>query len=1297
MNLSGLLPLLQQLPPYRALLDQRPSVPQALLPAARPYVAAGLATHADAPLVLLTARSEMAIELQQQIIDWLPPLEAGGPPVHRFAEPDALPYERIPWSNETRQQRLTALAALQSRSVHQSVHQEGVRKPIVVASARALMQKTLPAKELRLSLRPLRVGEVVRLEQMAINWAQTGYTAEEVVEEPGTFARRGGIIDIWPPNLTRPVRIDLFGDEVESLRYFDPTTQRSEQNVDAIEIGPGSEALTKYAADVLARLHIQGDNLNALENLSLAEGASPLQDPKLLLAMREELRTEVMSLANAQSFRGIEWYLPYFYEQPASLLDYLPDDALLVVDGAAEMMDTLHELEGQAGSLREELLRSGELPRDFTSSAFTRDSLRDQLLARQPILLGYSDLYGKTESPNTPFARNFAPGPRYGGKVKEIVRDVERRYDAGDSVILATRQAARMQSLLADADLNVPVQSDIDEAPRAGRVVLAQGLAGEGFVIRGLVDDRRATTDDQSADDKTTDDEPAVVGRPSSDVYNLSFLTDTELFGSAKPRARRRSKKHSTVAPEVFFADVKEGDYVVHLEHGIGRYDGLVQMEISGVEREYLQVSYAKSDKLYVPVHQADRLSRYVGASENNPVVSRLGTADWQTVKERAQRAIADIADDLLQLYAEREVVPGHAYAPDGPWQEEMEAAFPFQETDDQITAIDQVKHDMETPHPMDRVIVGDVGYGKTEVAVRAAFKAISDGKQVAMLVPTTVLAQQHYRTFNERMGSYPIRIDLLSRFRTPAQQEKTLQGLREGTVDMVIGTHRLLSRDLEFKDMGLLIIDEEQRFGVVQKERLKTLRTQLDVLSLSATPIPRTLHMSLSGVRDMSTITTAPQDRQPVHTVLTEYDDLLVRQAIGRELARGGQVFFVHNRVRGIRMLAERIQRAVPEARIVVGHGQMNERELEDAMLRFTEGEADVLVATTIIENGLDIPNANTIIISHADKMGLAQLYQLRGRVGRGAVRGHCYLLYDKGTTLSFDARRRLSAIIESSEEMGAGFRIAMRDLEIRGAGDLLGSRQSGNIDTVGFDLYTRLLAQAINEAKRKKEIFEQAESNVEQGGGDQLSVVSEQLIAGEAQNGKAPTAQPIQNLKSKIVNEAPSLFDFNDPLAPPVTLDLPLDARIPETYIAEEGLRLQIYRRIAGMTTVDGIEEMRRELIDRFGPDTGGNSGTHSVPVEVENLLFQIRVKMLALQAGVSNIGRELEQVVVRSEALENMNRKVMERRLQMALGHLEDEDFVPEAAARVGRRAIYLPVDEAGKWKSALVRTLQIMAYS
>lgn len=1266
MNLSGLLPLLRQLPAYSAILDAPPAEPQAVLHAAHPYLLAGLATHRGSPLVVLTARSEMANQLAVNLEAWLAPPEAGGPPVYLFAEPDALPYERISWSAETRQRRLTALAALQSRA--------RTAPPIVIASARALMQKTLPAKELRLALRPLRVGGVVRLDQMTRNWAQTGYHPMEIVEEPGTFARRGGIVDIWPPNLAHPVRIDLFGDEVESLRIFDPATQRTERQVNTVEIGPGNEVLSKYGPAALERLHIRGTGLNAPENLEEGDAESPLHDPRLLLALREELRAEVEQMRDAQNFRGIEWYLPYFYERPASLLDYLPADAALVVDDAAELFSTLQELEDQATGLRHDLERSGELPHNFASSFFGVEELRTELAQHQPLILGFGNLDGKTASANTELARSFAPGPRHGGQTKKMVADIARLRTAGQSTVLLTRQAARMQSLLADADMAVSVESDLVQPPPPGSISLVQGVLGEGFVVRGL---------DHSGGESA----------------NLHFFTDTELFGWSKPRARRRTHTRSSVAPEVFFSDVKTGDFVVHLEHGIGQFDGLVKMELGGVEREYIQVSYAKSDKLYVPVHQADRLSRYVGAGDAKPPVTRLGTADWQTVKERTRREIADIADDLLKLYAERELVEGHSYSPDGPWQEELEASFPFEETPDQLEAIDSVKQDMESERPMDRLICGDVGYGKTEVAVRAAFKAIVDGRQVAVLVPTTVLAQQHYRTFSRRLSRFPVRVEMLSRFRTPAQQQRIIDGLADGSVDLVIGTHRLLSQDVQFKDLGMMIIDEEQRFGVAQKEKLKQLRTQVDVLTLSATPIPRTLHMSLSGVRDMSTINTPPKERQPVHTVLAEYDDLMVRQAIQRELDRNGQVFFVHNRVRGIKTLADRIQRLIPDAKVLTGHGQMPERELEDVMVLFAEGEADVLVCTTIIENGLDIPNANTIIINRADRFGLAQLYQLRGRVGRSAQRGHCYLLYDKHTNLSFDARRRLSAVLESSEELGAGFRIAMRDLEIRGAGDLLGARQHGHIDSVGFDLYTRLLAQAINDAKQKKERFEKAVAKQE--GETPANGAAESATEADAESGTESSTESATESHTAVNGAAPaaqpatdgSPFDINDPLAPPVTLDLPLDAQIPQTYIGEDDLRLQMYRRIAGLTSPEAIAEMRKELIDRFGEDeeTGG------VPVEVDNLLFQIQVKILALRAGVQNIGRELEQLVIRSDALENMNRKAMQRRLRLGLGLLEDDEFVPDEAARVARRAIYLPVDDEGQWRSVLIRTLQIMAYA
>lgn len=1250
MHLTGLLELLNRLPPFRQLLEQGSETPLALLQSARPYITAGLHRARGSAILLLTARSEMVQQIVTQLGLWLPAPEEGGPAILSFPEADALPYERIGWSSATRQQRLTALAALQSRNNTQ---------PVVVASARALMQKTLPTRELRLALRPVKVGEIVRLDQMAARWVQTGYNPADVVEEPGIFARRGGIVDIWPPNLPYPVRIDLFGEEVESLRLFDPATQRTIRQVQQVEIGPGSEALSKYGPAALQRLGLQPDQLNAAVNLDASPTGSPLQDPNLLLAVREELRQEVEHLRDSQSFHGIEWYLPYFYEQPASLLDYLPSDGTLLLDDAIDFFATLYELETQANGLFHELQRSGELPHNFARSHFNTDEVRARLIQARPIILGYGDLGGKGTDSNTPLARSFIPGPRYAGKTKQIVSDITKLREADDAAVLFTRQAARLQATLAEANITAHVQSDlvVPSAPRS--TVLVQGVAPEGFVMRG------------------------VERTEGSGDYDLHFLTDTELFGWSKPQARRRPTAHSTVAPEIFFADVKPGEYVVHLEHGVGIYDGLVKIELGGMSREYLQVSYARNDKLYVPVHQADRLSRYVGAGEKTPAVNRLGTADWQMVKDRARKSVADIAEDLLHLYAEREVARGHSYSPDGPWQDELAASFPYEETDDQLHAIDAVRQDMESERPMDRLIAGDVGYGKTEVAVRAAFKAIMDGKQVAFLVPTTVLAQQHYRNLSERLSKFPVRVEMLSRFRTPAQQEAIIKSLANGSIDLVVGTHRILSDDLDFKDLGMLIIDEEQRFGVSQKEKLKQLRTQVDVLTLSATPIPRTLHMSLSGIRDMSTISTPPKERLPVHTVLAEYDDVLVRQAIERELARNGQVFVVNDKVRGIQALADRIQHLVPEASVDVGHGQMAERQLEDVMFRFAQGEFDVLIATTIIENGLDIPNANTIIINRADHFGLAQLYQLRGRVGRSAQRGHCYLLYEKHNPLSFDSRRRLAAIMESSEELGAGFRIAMRDLEIRGAGDLLGARQHGHIDSVGFDLYTRLLAQAINEAKRKMQVLDRAiqQQRSPDEDGDSVTVEGETNAQLEA----ASITTELTDLENS--------FDINDPLAPPVLLDLPLDAQIPQTYIEEESLRLQMYRRIAGMTHIESIDEMRREMLDRFGTD----EATENVPEEVENLFYQIRVKILALRANVQNIGRELDQLVIRSDALENINRSALEARLRQAFGSAPSRNDPDAAIPRVARRAVYLPIDDAEKWRGALVRTLEIMAYS
>jgi transcription-repair coupling factor (superfamily II helicase) len=599
-------------------------------------------------------------------------------------------------------------------------------------------------------------------------------------------------------------------------------------------------------------------------------------------------------------------------------------------------------------------------------------------------------------------------------------------------------------------------------------------------------------------------------------------------------------------------------------------------------------------------------------------------------VKESAQKAVAEIADDLLALYAAREVVDGHAFSADTFWQAELEASFPYVETEAQLRTLDEIKADMEQLRPMDRLVCGDVGYGKTEVALRAAFKAVMDGKQVAILVPTTVLAQQHYQTFAQRLAAFPVTVKMLSRFLSHRQQGEVIRGLREGGVDIVIGTHRLLSGDVVFKDLGLLIIDEEQRFGVAHKERLKQMRQQVDVLTLTATPIPRTLHMSLTGVRDMSTIDTPPEERLPVRTHVGEYDETLIRQAILRELDRDGQVYFVHNRVMGIYQMSQRLRKLVPEVRIAVGHGQMAERELESVMLEFAAGQVDVLVCTSIIESGLDIPNANTLIVNRADQFGLAQLYQLRGRIGRGARRAYAYFLHPKTSSLNDQARQRFETIAEATE-LGAGFRIAMRDLEIRGAGDLLGSRQHGHIAAVGFDLYTRLLAQAIQEARHRKEL------------------------------GGQPT--PKTELRDETVA-------YVQPLEQTVQISLPLAAYLPESYVPDSALRLQLYRRLAGMTSGGEVDDLRSELQDRFG----------TPPDEAENLFYQMQLKLLALAADVKTINTEEEQIVVRADSLEGVDRTWLQRRLG--------------ERARVARRAIWLPMDEEERWRTTLLAVLQAM---
>ncbi|MCL7452390.1 MAG: transcription-repair coupling factor [Anaerolineae bacterium] len=1174
MKLSGLLPFVEDVPAYRQLLDAAKEAVQAANPdtdstqglgvvlPARPYLVAALYQQLNIPLILLTTRSERVTQWAEQMRIW-----TGSEQVYAFPEPDALPYERVPWSRETISDRITALAAL--------VHPSSERAPVVVGSARALLQKTLPVREFRLGLRQYQVGQEIDLQRTLELWVHHGYRPDTVVEEPGTFSRRGGLVDVYPPNLLQPVRIELFGDEISSLRVFDPTTQRTLHQVDSFALAPATEALPRLAP-------------------AASERAAELDLTPCHPPARIEYREDLAHLEQGAHFRGINFYMPFFYSHPATLLDYLPGEGLCFVDDWEAVMATTMDLDFQARTLQADLVKAGELPEGFPRPYFQWDEVREALASRGCTVLGGQRQAGQRGL----FAGVFAHGERYGGQLKRVLDGFQEMRATGQRAIVVSRQARRISELLEEREMiAVPVE-DLLEPPPAGSLTLVQGTLAEGWILR----------------------------TPEGSTPTLHLLTDAEVFGWARP-APRRTHRRRPVAPEAFFADVEPGTYVVHVEHGIGLFKGLVKMGFNGSEREYLLVEYAAGDKLYVPVYQADRLSRYVGVSEHEPHINRLGTAEWEQVKAKTQKAVEEIADDLLTLYAAREVVEGHAFSSDTLWQAELEASFPYIETEAQARALDEIKTDMEQPRPMDRLICGDVGYGKTEVALRAAFKAVMDGKQVAVLVPTTVLAQQHYQTFTERLGSFPVSVEMLSRFLTRKKQEEVVENISQGGVDIVIGTHRLLSNDVDFRDLGLLIIDEEQRFGVAHKERLKQMRQEVDVLTLTATPIPRTLHMSLTGVRDMSTIDTPPEERLPVRTHVGEYDETLIRQAILRELDRGGQVYFVHNRVMGIYQMAQRLRKLVPEVKMAVAHGQMAERELEQVMLEFAAGKVDVLVCTSIIESGLDIPNANTLIINRADRFGLAQLYQLRGRVGRGARRAYAYLLHPATHTLTETARQRLETLSEATE-LGAGFRIAMRDLEIRGAGELLGSRQHGHIAAVGFDLYTRLLAKAVQDARAQHA-----------NGGD-----------GHAE--------------SRLLEEA---IAYVQPLDQAVQINLPLAAYLPEDYIRDATLRLQMYRRLAGLTSQAEIDDMESEIEDRFG----------TPPPEAKNLFYQLQLKLLALAAGAKAIVTEEGQAVIRADSLEDLDREWLQRRLG--------------DRGRVARRAVWLPLDK-DRWRTALVAALQ-----
>ncbi len=1136
MHLEGLLSLMRQLPPYSALIEQMRtagSTPdQHVLRAARPFVSAALAQDLKRPVLIVTGRVERAYNVAEQLPVWLPHT-----PVLRFAEPSSLFYERSPWAAATIRARLDVLAALCPPVGLERDSQS--RPPVIVASALALMQRTLPPREFRVSSRVLKVDQQAEPEKLLRTWLGIGYVPSSVVAEPGTFNRRGGIIDIFPIGDNRPARIEFFGDTIESLRLFDPATQRSAENIQRLVITPAREALPRLAGNV-AR-----DLAGWFEQQPPAE-----EDVTSALPDQADLGGET-------AFPLVEFYMPYFYSQPATLLDYLPDDTLVIIEDWNALSEAISDLEAQSISQRDEKLQANLLPPDYPLPYATWDELHEGLNDRTPLHLGGATIDEDSETPpddDIRLGHLFVPGPHYGGQLRLVLDSLHALNTTGDRVVVISNQGLRLAELWQEQEQQGPQPpvENVSELPDGLKFV--EGTMTEGWTLKPL------------------------TGRPTH------LFTDAELFGWKRPEPRRHHQPRA-ISPESYFADMAPGDYVVHVEYGIGRFAGMRKRVLEGNEREYLVIEFAGSDILYVPIHQADRVSRYVGANDDAPTLNRLGSPEWARTKDAARQAAEEVARELLELYATREHVQGFAFSPDSPWQHELEASFPYIETEDQLRVLQEVKADMEHSTPMDRLICGDVGYGKTEIALRAAFKAVMDNKQVTILVPTTVLAQQHFTTFSQRLAAFPIKVEMLSRFRTHKEQDKILAQTERGEVDILIGTHRLLQSDVLFKDLGLLIIDEEQRFGVTHKERLKQMRTEVDVLTLTATPIPRTLYMSLSGIRDISMIQTPPEERLPVLTHVGPYDERLVRQAILREIDRGGQVFYLHNRVSTIHAIERRLRELVPDAKIAIGHGQMPEDQLEQVMTEFADGQYDVLLCTTIIESGLDIPNANTIIIDRADTFGLAQLYQLRGRVGRGSNRAYAYLFHPKLSRLTEDARARLETIAEQTE-LGSGMSIAMRDLEIRGAGDLLGTRQSGYIASVGFHLYTQLLAQAV------------------------------------------------QRLKAGVDVE-PKLSAATSPM---ITIDLPIPTYLPVDFIPDMSLRLQLYRRLADLNDEQAVEDMRAELTDRFG----------SLPPEITGLLYQLKVKLRAQRANATAITSEDNQVSIRLPYLAEVDRAALQHYL-------------------------------------------------
>ncbi|MBI2704816.1 MAG: transcription-repair coupling factor [Actinobacteria bacterium] len=1078
-NLHALPALLSDEPGLLAALGRtKASTVLAVPEPARAMAVAGLAhLSRRQPIVVAVPATNDAERLANDLAAFL-----GESEVHLFPAWETLPFERVSPSVETMGRRLRTLWHLRDPE----------RAPrVIVASVRALVQRLGPHVE---DVEPIVVGHGDQLDptDLVEKLVSLGYRREYQVEHRGEVAVRGSIVDVFPSTADVPVRIDLWGDEIDRLTEFSVAEQRSTVDVAEAQIFPCRELLP--TDEVRARA-------------------------QRLVALEPWGREQWERLGEAQTFDGMESWLPWLTADEHVLFDVLPDTAQVLLVEPRRLRDRATDILAEEADLAASLARtwgavSGDA-REVGGHQFPQLHLPfDRLLAHTAAPAWSVTIAPEGPDVATVASAGWAPAVGAGAHLVKQLRDL---LDDGFRVVVGADgagSAARLAHILGDEGLTFGVdENGTADLTRPGGIITVAPLE-RGFVL------------------------PAV---------KLALLAEADITGRRRPHRRARPRRR---AAQGFFDDLKPGDHVVHFQHGVARYGGMVKRSINGVERDYLLLEYRGNDKLYVPSDQIDAVRHYTGGE--TPSLSKLGGGDWQKTRAKVRSAVSEIAQELVVLYQKRVHSDGHAFPDDTPWQRELEDAFPYEETADQRVAIEEVKADMERPFPMDRLVCGDVGFGKTEVAIRAMFKAVQDGKQAAVLVPTTLLAQQHFQTFGERFAGYPVRVEVLSRFLTASQARQVVEGVTSGEVDIVVGTHRLLSDDIAFKDLGLLVVDEEQRFGVTHKEQIKQLRTNVDVLTLTATPIPRTLEMSLTGIRDLTILNTPPAERQPILTYVGEYDERAVGESIRRELLREGQVFFVHNRVKDIEYVAAQLRELVPEARVAVAHGQMDEGTLEKVVIDFWEGEFDVLVCTTIIESGIDMPTVNTLVVDRADLMGLGQLHQLRGRVGRAGQRAYAYLFFPPEMSLSEEAYERLKTIGEATE-LGSGFKIAMRDLEIRGAGNLLGATQSGHIAAVGYDLYCQMVNEAVAELK------------------------------GE------PVTEPAE-----------------------IKIELPIDANLPNDYVSNEEPRLEAYRRLAAVTTLEEVADIRSEWIDRYGP----------VPPAAEALLAVAELRAECARTGVLEV---------------------------------------------------------------------------